>query len=197
MSDLPPFYDDLDATLAEAWRLLADGAAHRRGAFHTPSLATVGLDGRPRLRTVVLRAVDPAQRRLRFHADRRSDKVGEIARDPRVSLHVYEAGAKIQVRIEGVARLHHDDAVADAAWAGSRPISRACYGIAPGPGTPLDAGGGYAMPEGDPGEAGRAQFTAVAVAVERFDVLYLAHAGHRRSRFALGSEGVRGEWITP
>ncbi|MEH3144862.1 MAG: pyridoxamine 5'-phosphate oxidase family protein [Methylobacterium frigidaeris] len=197
MSDLPPFYDDLDAIRAEAWRLLAEGAAHRRGAFHTPALATIGEDGGPRLRTVVLRAVDPAACRLRFHADRRSDKVGEIARDPRVALHIYDAGAKIQLRIEGSADLHHDDELSRAAWDASRSQSRACYGIAPGPGTPLAAGDGYAMPAGDPGEPGREHFTAVTVAVTLFDFLYLAHAGHRRARFGFDGGREQGEWLAP
>ena len=45
---------------AHALRLLARGAADRRAAFHTPTLSTVGLDGRPRARTVVMRGLDVA-----------------------------------------------------------------------------------------------------------------------------------------
>ena len=37
---LPAFYDDLDATFAELWRLLADGVAHGRSGFHLPALVT-------------------------------------------------------------------------------------------------------------------------------------------------------------
>ncbi|MFD0935936.1 pyridoxamine 5'-phosphate oxidase, partial [Methylobacterium trifolii] len=45
---LPAFYDDLDASLAELWRLLADGVGRNGSAFHTPALATVDGAGRPR-----------------------------------------------------------------------------------------------------------------------------------------------------
>ncbi|NBR79124.1 MAG: pyridoxamine 5'-phosphate oxidase, partial [Alphaproteobacteria bacterium] len=58
--------------------MLERGAADRRSAFHTPTVATIGLDGRPRLRTIVLRACDTANRSLRFHTDARSDKINEL-----------------------------------------------------------------------------------------------------------------------
>lgn len=35
---LPGFYDDLDATFVELWRLLADGAEQGRSGFHLPTL---------------------------------------------------------------------------------------------------------------------------------------------------------------
>ena len=56
----PPFFDDLDASLAHAWRLLTRGVNDRRSGFHTPAIVTVGLDGAPAMRTVVLRHVDEA-----------------------------------------------------------------------------------------------------------------------------------------
>ncbi|MGY2049474.1 pyridoxamine 5'-phosphate oxidase family protein [Methylobacterium sp. JK268] len=198
MSAPPPYSDDLAACLAEAWRRLEEGAAHRRGAFHTPTLATAGLDGAPRLRTVVLRGVDPALRSLRFHTDRRSDKAAEIAREPRVALHAYEPGAKIQVRIEGRAEIHGDGPVADEAWAAALPMSRICYGIDPGPGTPIPAGGAYALPaDEEAARDGRLQFRVVRVTVERLDFLYLAWEGHRRARFTWDEKGMRGTWVAP
>lgn len=137
---LPAFYDDLDATFAELWRLLADGAAHGRSGFHLPTLGTLGADGGPRLRTVVLRAADPAEGTLRFHCDRRSDKASEILAAPACALAAYDAAAKIQIRVAGRATLHTDDALAEAAWTGSRAMSRVCYGAEPGPGTALPTG---------------------------------------------------------
>lgn len=144
---LPAFYDDLDATFAELWRLLTDGAAQGPGGFHLPTLATLAAAGGPRLRTVVLRAADRAGRTLRFHCDRRSDKAAELLAHPACALAAYDAGAKVQIRVEGYARLHTDDAVADAAWAGSRAMSRVCYGAEPGPGTALPTGGAYSLPD--------------------------------------------------
>lgn len=198
MDPLPSFYDDLAAFRAEAWRQLAEGAERGRSPFHTPALATVDGEGRPRLRTVVLREADAAAGTLRFHCDARSDKAREIEAGSGAALHVYDAGTKLQVRIEGRARLHRDDAVAEAAWTGSRAMSRVCYGVDPAPGTPLAQGGAYTMPDEDPdARLGRENFCAVVVRAERLDLLYLDRRGHRRAVFLREEEGWRGDWVAP
>ncbi len=196
---VPSYYDDLAGTLAEAWRLLARGVADRRSPFHHPTLATIGLDGQPQARTVVLRACDGAGRRLRFHTDARSEKVGELTADVRASLHFYDSGAKIQLRLSGVATLHRDDPAAEAAWVGSRPMSRQCYGVAPGPGTEIGAGGDFNLPEitDEATAPGRANFTAVVIEATRLEWLYLAAAGHRRARFDWTGGELRAAWLAP
>ncbi len=103
--DKPAFFDNLNATRTQAWALLARGVADRRSGFHTPTLVTVSLDGAPDARTVVLRACDVQERTLRFHTDARSEKVAQIARDPRVMVHAYDFKSKAQLRIEGRARV--------------------------------------------------------------------------------------------
>jgi pyridoxamine 5'-phosphate oxidase len=197
---IPSYYDDLDASLAHAFGLLSRGVADRRSEFHHPVVATVGSDGRPRLRTVILRGFDMAKRELRFHTDRRAQKVAELAAEPRISLLGYDPAAKIQLRIEGRAVPHTDDAVADAAWEAAKFFSRQCYGIAPGPGTPLNAGADFALPETtEEGTApGRAHFTAVVVTMDSLEWLYLAAQGHRRARFVWDGEGAfSSSWLAP
>ncbi len=196
----PPFYDDLEATRTEALRLLASGVEDRRSPFHTPTIATIGRHAlQPRLRTVVLRAFDAVRPSLRFHTDRRSPKADEIQANPQVALHVYDPARKVQVRIEGWARLHADDAVADAAWASSRLMSRQCYGAEPGPGSAIAAGGAFTLPE--PTEEataiGREQFCAVTVEIGSLEWLYLAVRGHRRAHFDWTSDGWSGRWLAP
>lgn len=195
---LPAFHDDLAAAHAELWRLLAEGVLHGRSAFHTPSLATIDELGRPRLRTVVLRAADAEAGLLRFHCDRRSDKADELARHARCALHAYDRHAKVQIRVEGSATLHTDDAVADAAWAGSRAMSRVGYGIEPAPGTGLASGGAYAVPdEAADATVGRPNFCAVAVRAETLDFLYLDRRGHRRAGWRRDGGGWAGAWRVP
>ncbi len=196
---IPPFASSLADILAESWRLLARGVTDRRSVFHQMTVATIGLDGRPRLRTVVLRGCDVATRKLRFHTDNRSDKINEIRRDNRVGLHFYDATAKIQLRIEGLATLHTDDAFADAAWAKAQIMSRQCYGIAPGPGTPLENGGDFALPAltDESTAAGRAFFCVAMIEVQSLEWLFLAASGHRRARFTHAADGSTSQWLAP
>jgi pyridoxamine 5'-phosphate oxidase len=193
----PDFVDDLDGTLRHAWACLARGVKDRRSPFHTPTIATLGLDGRPRMRTVVLRAVDGAAKSFRFHTDIRGLKVAEIAADSRVALHVYDARGKFQLRMEGRAEVLAEGPITDAAWDGSRMMSRACYATQPAPGTQIDAPNGFSLPESEVEiDAGRENFSAVIVSVERVETLYLDHAGHRRAVFDLAADGS-GMWLTP
>lgn len=197
MTPLPAFYDDLDGSFAELWRLLADGAEHGRSGFHLPALATLSEEG-PRLRTVVLREADRASGTLRFHCDRRSGKAAELEARPACALSAYDGAAKIQIRIEGRATLHTDDREAEAAWAGSRPMSRVCYGADPAPGTLLPAGDAYTLPdEGEAARIGRPHFCAVRVEAQRLDFLYLDRRGHRRAAWRRDGAGWAGTWLAP
>lgn len=197
MTPLPAFYDDRDETFAELWRLLADGAEHGRSGFHLPTLATIGPEG-PRLRTVVLRAADRHAGTLRFHCDRRSDKAAELSANPACALSAYDGATKIQIRVEGRATLHTDDAEAEAAWAGSRPMSRVCYGADPAPGTCLPAGDAYSLPDEDAARtSGRPHFCAVVVEARRLDFLYLDRRGHRRAAWQRDGAHWAGTWLAP
>ncbi len=194
----PDFYDDLSGSLVHAWRMLVRGVADRRSPCHAPTVATIGSDGRPRLRTVILRGADPENWTLRFHTDRRSDKVRELGEDHRISLLAYDPGAKIQIRVEGVAKVHTDDAVADAAWGASRSFSQICYGSAPAPGQAIANGGAFSLPDQtDDVAQGRANFAAVQLSVASLEWLYLAHAGHRRARYMRTAEGAESTWLAP
>lgn len=190
----PPPPATTEDALESAFRLLARGVADRRSPFHTPTLGTVAADGAPSLRTVVLRGFDPATRRIRIHTDRRSAKVGEIAARPRVLLHGYDAGAQVQMRLAGHATLHIDDAEAEAAWAGSRAMSRMVYATPHAPGAMLDA----PPPAPQDAEGGRENFAVVTIILDRLDWLLLAHDGHRRARFAWdGAGALSAAWVAP
>lgn len=195
------FYDDLDETLGHAWRMLVRGAADRRSGLHTVQLATVAPDGGPRVRTLVLRGADPAGRTVRLHTDTRAEKGDHILAEPRVELCAYDPRAKIQIRLRGTAELQCSGALVDAAWAATGAASRVCYRavvapgaeiVAPALGDPTEA----ARNPDDP-DAGRAHFSAMVIAVERLDWLYLAARGHRRAAFDWDGTGWQGRWLGP
>lgn len=185
-----------DDELAQAFRLFARGVADRRSAFHTPSVATAGADGAPRIRTVVLRSCDAAGRTLGFHTDLRAAKVGQLRADPAVALHVYDSGLRIQVRARGLAALHHEDEVTRAAWRAASPSSRDTYRVSQGPGSVVP-GPEAVDPLGLGHEDAYARFVAVRVTVTELEWLHLASAGHRRVRFTWPDGAAIREQLVP
>lgn len=198
---LPDWYDDLPGSLAAAWSALERGARDRRSPLHCACIGSIGPDGAPRQRVMILRDVDSQTRALRFHTDRRSDKIAEFCAHPRASLLFYDPPGKLQIRIEGEARLHAGDAVAEAAWQAAQRMSRVCYGIQPGSGAAIEAGGAFTLPDAADApaiEAGYAHFAVLMVRVRALEWLYLAHEGHRRARFEWGEgDAMKAGWRAP
>jgi pyridoxamine 5'-phosphate oxidase len=176
-----------------AFQRLARAVEDRDSPFRTPVLATIGRDGAPAQRSLVLRAVDAAARHLDLHTDARSAKCAELAAEPRAALHLYDAAAGIQLRLAGQARLHAGDALAHAAWEACPAASRLSYAGAAAPGTPV------AAPPPPPADAtgAAAHFALLRFTFDRMEWLDLRRAGHRRARFAWTAGGLRETWLVP
>lgn len=196
--ETPPFYNDLDATRDHALALIARGVKDRKSGMHTFTVATIGPDGAPRLRTVVNRGFDPQTRTLRFHTDARSPKLDELARDQRAAVHLYDPKAKTQLRLDALATVHRDSDVRQAAWDATRDFSRECYRVVTAPGEAVEAPNTIAFTLGEDPEEGAENFVAVTLQMQTLEWLYLAHQGHRRARFSWNSAGeVSQTWLVP
>jgi hypothetical protein len=197
----PGHYDDLDAVLSTAEAMLRQGVLDRRAPFHTPVLATVGVDGYPAARTVVLRAFDPAARRLRVHSDARSAKASEIARLGRVALVFYDGPAKIQVRIGASGQVLQEDRTRAGAWESLSALARRCYHCLPPGQTQGFATSGLlddpATPAAGAPSPGYANFAVIEMTIDSLEWLFLSVRGHRRARFTWTAEGTEGTWLTP
>lgn len=191
----------LHETLDRAWACMIAGAAPGKSRFSMAQVASIGLDGAPRARTVVIRDVDAEAREVTFHTDRRSPKVKELQADPRVAIIGYDMEAGLQVRIEGVARLHIGDSEAMTAWASSRDQSRIAYRLDHAPGTPLqDPKEGEASAtarDPDDQKIGFHHFCRVTVKVTKIDWLDLTTSGHRRAMHQAVDEGWESAWVAP
>jgi pyridoxamine 5'-phosphate oxidase len=71
------------------------------------TLATVGKDGQPSARLVLLKSVD--ERGFVFYTNLRSRKGRELAANPRAALTFHWQPLEVQVRIEGLAEQVEDD----------------------------------------------------------------------------------------
>jgi hypothetical protein len=192
----------LDRVVYDAWAELAHAVVKRQHAFHTPTFVSLDLDGAPVARTVVMRAVSTERAEIRCHTDRRSPKIREITRDPRVSWHFYAPELKLQLRLKASATAHFDDQVADDAWAKSSLSSRRCYLAPSSPGAEC-AQPSPNLPEYLLGRVptleeslpGRENFAAISTVVDEMDWLWLAADGHRRARFTRVGTEWRGTWL--
>ncbi|MFM8413399.1 MAG: pyridoxamine 5'-phosphate oxidase family protein [Planctomycetota bacterium] len=186
---------------AEIWsRLaaeLARAASSARHPLHLVTVATLGADGGPRARTVVLRGFDAERRVVCFHTDSRSPKAAEITRDGRVALHWYDAEARLQIRIPAEAVVHHGDAVASAAWQAALSMSRACYASPTPPGTRLAAFPAAAPAPTAADDRGLAHFAVVRCRFAAVELLALHASGHERMLLEIAGAVPTGTILAP
>ncbi|PFH19695.1 pyridoxamine 5'-phosphate oxidase family protein [Burkholderia sp. JKS000303] len=200
MSDIAS--ESLAQTYDRLWSCLESGVSVQRSPFTMLQAATLGLDGAPKVRTIVLRQVSRADRLLSFHTDVRSEKVAELRRDPRIAIVANDLDALVQIRTEGTVSICDDDVQRRAIWQSSRPHTLLLYRAPLRPGTPIE------LPEEahiaasrSPGAAitddGYRNFCLLHVKLTRIDWLDLARSGHRRAVFDLNDDGYEGRWIAP
>ena len=203
---LPAYYNDLEASFAEAWNIVEAGVTNRKSPAHTPTVGTVDTDGTPQLRIMILREVSRDRRTLRFHTDARSDKIAQLQQGAATSVLVYDAAAKAQIRLSGRAQIAAQGNVADTAWSGSTAFARRCYMAEAAPGTPI-AQPSSGLPEWIEGKQPeedqlvdyRGNFAALLFQADSIEWLYLANAGHRRARWRWDQTQNLwlGNWLVP
>ncbi|WP_063551112.1 pyridoxamine 5'-phosphate oxidase family protein [Burkholderia territorii] len=194
--------ESLTQTYDRVWSCLASGVGAQRSPFTMLQAATLGLDGAPKVRTVVLREVSRADRRLSFHTDARSEKVAELRRDPRIAIVASDLDSLVQIRAEGVATICDDEAQRRAVWQSNRPHTLLLYRAPLRPGTPIESPEeAHVTASPGPGatasDDGYQNFCLLHITVTRIDWLELARSGHRRAVFDVSDDGFEGRWIAP
>jgi hypothetical protein len=171
------------------WSLLEAATRDRAASWRLPVLATIGPDGAPRARTVVLRGVERAAAGLVLHSDRRAGKIVDIERDGRVALTFHDPVSALQLRAEGAAALVVDGDVLDRAWARVPEGSRPNYASVDPPGAPLGGAGAIAD--------GRPNFAIIRVELRRLEWLWLAPGGHVRGESRREADDWVQQALTP
>lgn len=175
-------------TLARIWQELRSACTQRDHDWCSATLATVGADGGPQARTVILREADEAAGRLAFFTDRRSPKVAELGREPRACLVFWSRRLRWQLRVQARVSLEFDGDAVEATWLRLRDSAAAGdYLAAAAPGTRLAVAGGAdrAIPA-DHARLAEHQLCIARAAIDAIDWLELDAAGHRRAIFAAG-----------
>ncbi len=200
--------DGLTYTLSEiekdCWLRLLNGSLRNKEPFHNPVVANIK-GNLPVSRTVVLRKVITAEKKLFLHTDARSDKWNDLQLNENTSWLFYDAAARLQIRAGGKSILHHDDAIANTAWQNTSTNSRKTYMglISPSQKSDVPTSG---LPEHflktnptmEESEVGRKNFAVVCTHVKWLEWLWLNSSGHKRAAFNyLPDYSFEATWLIP
>ncbi|ACC73865.1 pyridoxamine 5'-phosphate oxidase-related FMN-binding [Paraburkholderia phymatum STM815] len=128
---------NLEQIYRRVWDSLAAAVREDDHPFKVMQAATIGLDGCPNVRTVLLRSVSEQENLLTFHTDLRSPKVAELSREPRVALVGVDTVRNLQVRVTGQTRIVRDGQARLDAWRTSPDHDLVVYRTHVAPGTPI------------------------------------------------------------
>ena len=185
----------LEIEYNELQKAIKDG----KHEYHCFYLATINKK-KPKIRTVVLRALNENKNTLSFHTDLRSDKVKEIQSNRNVSALFYDKKRRIQIRIQGDAQLDKNSNKLKKIWSSMRPESKLCYMGPFAPGEKLDQFQPN-LPNHNAqnittknNKKGYENFCRVTIYLESLDWLQLEHSGHQRIYFSF-NKNSKPIWI--
>ncbi len=144
--------------------------------FRLCYLATTEVDNVPALRSVLVRRILPSGEILIF-TDYRSPKVQEIKQQNHVALLFYDPHQKLQIRLQGLATIHHQDALCLREWSKLSDQNKKDYQttLPPGSDLPFDE----LTSTHDP-SLGSNFFSMISLKPLNIDVLQLRPNGHQR-----------------
>ena len=205
MKEIPKFYNSLEETKKEIFSLLFQGIKKRKSNFHNTVLTTIGIDNKPKSRTVVLRNFSEDNLTISIHSDLRSTKIIEIEQNNNISLLFYDPQKKIQLRVEGNANVEKSN---KDSWKKLSNWSRRCYLAVDHPGTiSIEPSSGFPekfsnqAPSDEESGEGLKNFSVIKMFILKMEWLYLASQGHRRALFevdrSISKIKIKSRWLIP
>jgi pyridoxine/pyridoxamine 5'-phosphate oxidase len=144
-------------------------------------------------RYVVLRSIDEYDN-VYFFTDERSHKTSEIRINPHVGLLFYHPRKRVQIRISGIAQLHHEDEVSNSFWDTVSGQQKLSYGSSLTPGHEIkEPGEAFHWPD----EITSENFCVIKVFISEIEVLQLNRDQHLRARFQRDGTAWKGNWLVP
>ena len=185
-------FPKLDIIYDDIWRNLARGSRDPKSEYRWLNLSTSHEDKGSSVRTVVLRETSKDEKILRFHSDRRAQKISHIEHCSLVMAHFHDRQHGIQIRLTGNAMfanhvLHHE------AWSDLSTRQRELYQSRQVPGDPRKKVGACPKEQAETDK----NFCVIEISVTKIDWLSLDRDAHLRAIFQCGTDSIKAEWITP
>lgn len=182
------WFETLNSLHSACWRRMTLDSVQLKPTIQTV-LATIGTDGAPQARMVVLRGADRQAGIVNVHTDATSVKITELRGDARASIHLWNDAEQLQIRLRGEMSIASGDNAAQH-WARVPDGSRSNYGVVPAPGSRIRTSDAYSRVP-DP-----AKFAVLTMQVAEMDVVHLSDDYHRRASYSR-ADGWRGQWLAP
>ena len=188
----------LESSLNFVLETLEQGAIKRNHDFHLLVLGTIDKDNNPQTRNVVLRKVNISQSLIRFHTDKRSNKIFDIQNNNLVSLLGYDKSNKLQIRIMAKAQIENSQEILSDIWSNMYPMSRECYRVNDAPGKIVSSKDDvFFEEEGADKMNGFENFTIVNCYIDSIETLFLHSSGHLRAKYQNENNQFTGQWLVP
>ncbi|WP_341368513.1 pyridoxamine 5'-phosphate oxidase family protein [Yoonia sp. BS5-3] len=182
------WFETQSGLLDKMWTVLTQGVADAKHPARRPTFATVGGDGWPEARTLVLRSADRADAALTLHTDVNSGKMASLRSTPRAALHIWDATLDLQIRLQAEVTIE-TGASTRALWDQIPDHARQSYGVVPAPGTRLAQALDYVK------KPGPHCFAVLHCALCTIDLVHLG-AQHRRAGYSRARHW-QGQWLSP
>ena len=169
---------------------LKNAASEKKHPFRYFTLATAGINGIPRMRTLVLRNIDE-QLNMMVYTDKRSKKITHIYEHNKVSLLFLDKKRLIQISIRAKAEIVNDDRIIKTIWDQIPYRSRKDYT------TELSPGKEIKNPEEVDFLEEKHFFTAIKFIPDRIEYLRLKRPRHMRVLFKKEDNNWKGTYLVP
>jgi len=157
------------------WTKLAEHAREQK-EMQRMVLSSVGTEGKPQLRTMILRSLKPREKTLFFYTDSRSDKVEQWQKKPFCEALAYSHSNLMQLRLSGNIKILEQGDLFDQAKDGLVPHQHKDYNSKLAPGSIYDSS--------QAGLSETLNFALVQLQVEHLEILVLQPKGSEHFRWS-------------
>ncbi len=174
------------------WQKLEQGVNDRNSPYRSFTLSYLAPENFPEACTVVLRQAEITKQKIAFHTDARSQKFAALRQCPQVTALFYDPLGKIQLRLQGLAEVHHLNNKAKKYWENSYDLSKQCY-------RQIQKSGEIYQATEDliALEPAFENFAVIEIELKKIDYLFLHVKGHIRYIFQLSGRSFEALRVAP